>query len=299
MSKSFLQSPAWAKFQRSLGREVVLTDKYLAIVEQGQIGRRLFLPYGPDVKSAAEFKSVVTELVDIAKRQKIDFIRLEPLGKVGNEDLMDAGFVRSRAHLEPEDTIVNDLSRPIGMKAVREVRRFERRLSAAGKEIKFSISQQSQDVRYFLDMMHDVAARTGMRPHPDHYFSSMAASLLPDRHASLLFAEIDGEKVASALLYLSDDTVIYAHAASLTDFRQYSPALMLANFALKWAKKRGFKYWDWYGVAPEDAGHDHKWHGLTQFKASFGGQREHHVGTWELPVKKLKYQVYRGLQKFL
>ena len=49
---------------------------------------------------------------------------------------------------------------------------------------------------------------------------------------------------------------------------------------------------DLWGVAPADQP-DHKWAGFTAFKKSFGGREVAYPGTWDLPVRKIRYGAYQ------
>lgn len=292
MQKSFLQGRYWAEFQKALGREVVFNSRYLAVIEKGRLGSKLYLPYGPYVKSVQEFREILKELVKIAREKKVDFIRMEPTGEIKEEDLEKLGLKRSRVHLQPMNTLVNYVGGKglkIGIKAVREERRYLRRLEAAGKKIKYSVSYEPSDIKIFLDQIHEVAARTGMRPHSDEYFIKMAEALFPVKQAGLLVSKIDGNPAATVIFYVDKSTMTYTHAASSTKYKEFSPMTGLAKYAMEFAHRRRREWFDWYGVAPEGAGPEDRWHGLTQFKMSYGGERVKYAGIWELPVNRAKY----------
>jgi lipid II:glycine glycyltransferase (peptidoglycan interpeptide bridge formation enzyme) len=181
-----------------------------------------------------------------------------------------------------------------------DLRRVRRSANKANKEgVTYSSSYDPADLRYFLDMIHDVSKRTGMIPHSDNYYQKLADTLIPEKKAVLLFAEFEGKKIASCLIFFHGDTAYYAHAANYTEYRKLFPAIGLGVFAMQFCGELGYKFYDWYGVAPVGAGKDNPWSGFTEFKENFKGNRVHHVGTWELPVNKFKYTVYRLLRGFL
>lgn len=292
MQKSFLQGKHWAKFQIALGREVILNDKYLAVVEKGRLGSRLYLPYGPYVKSSSEFQKILKELVKIAHDKNLDFIRIEPTGSIKEKDLEKLGFKRSKVRLQPMNTVVNYLGGEdfkIDSKMLRKERRYLRRIEKTGKKIAYSVSYKPSDIKMFLQQIHEVAARTGMRPHPDSYFTKMAKTLFPTKKAGLFIAKIDGVPAATIIFYMNEKTATYAHAASAEKYRDFSPMTGLSIYAMEFAREKGMKWFDWYGVAPEGAGPENHWFGLTQFKMAFSGDRVDYVGIWELPVKKGRY----------
>lgn len=298
----FLQSPAWAEFQRSIKRRTI--DKsnkewhYLAIVERGKIGKRLYCPHGPTVSSKTALKDALKDLREEAKKLKLDFLRIEPTGNITRQDLIDLGLRPSHRNVNPADTLINDVSvEPDAIRAQlsQTTRRYARKGDKAG--LAYSVSYEPCDIKYFLDMIHDVAARTGMKPFSDFYFQHIAATLFPIRAAGLLFAELNGKKIASVIFYTDGTTMSYAHAANYSEYRNISPATGLGLNALLFAHDQGCKYFDWFGVAPEGASRDHRWAGFTRFKLSFGGQRVSTLGTWEMPVRKLRYRTYKTMLK--
>jgi len=306
---SFLQSEPWAKFQRALCREVIEKSgdgwSYLAIVERGQFSNRLYCPYGPTAVSTEKLTEAIKDLKEEAKARKLDFLRIEPMVKgLLADDLRQMKFRPSARFVEPPDTLITDVSvneDQIRANLSQSARRYARKCDQAG--ITYSVSYEPTDIRHFLGMIHEVAARTGMRPFSDHYFSTIAGALFPVKAAGLLFAELDGKKIAAVIFYTDGETMSYAHAANLTEYRKFSPATGLGLYALLYAHEQGCKEFDWFGVAPEnwqelpDSERYKKWTGFTQFKRSFGGKDVQRIGTWELPLKKCRYLVYRLLLK--
>lgn len=300
----FLQSPAWADFQRQLGREVIekTTDNYhyVAIVEKGQFSNRLYCPLGPVVKDKPALKLALADLKKEAKQRKLDFVRVEPtLSVLTSYDLTELGLLHSNHDVQPPHSVVNDVSvgeEQIMAELSQTARRYARKCDKAG--IAYSVSYNPADIKYFIELIHEVAARTGMKPYDDFYFQQIAAFMFPRKSAGLLFAELDGQKIAAIIFYTDGQTMMYTHAANSTKSRKYSPATGLGLYALKFAHQQGCQVFDWCGVAPaKDDGNPRweAWAGFTQFKLSYGGQRVDRLGTWELPVNRRRYRIYRLL----
>lgn len=300
----FLQSGAWEKFQKALGR--VTIDKksekwqYMAILEHGKFSKRLYCPYGPTVEDASALSEAVQDLSTEAKRLGADFIRIEPVGNITKEDLKKLGLKRRISHLgvQPIRTVVNDVSggpEAILASVSQKVRRYARKAEKAG--LTYSHSQNPDDIKYFLPMIKDVSRRTGMRPMSDDYFKKIAETLFPAEAAGMLFGEYEGKKIASIIYYKNEDTFYYAHAANYSEYRNLSPANGLGLFALLFAHEQGCKSFDWYGIASEDSDTSKSLAGITQFKLSFGGEVKDYLGAWELPINKPKYLLYRILLK--
>lgn len=298
----FLQSHLWEKFQNDFGRDTIdkNTEKwqYMAIVEYGKFSSRLYCPYGPVASDISSLKSALNNLVEEAISRNLSFVRIEPKGNFTPKDLQKLGLVRSHRDIQPSHTVVNDVSKSseeIMADLSQTARRYARKSDKAG--VTYSLSYDPDDIKYYIELIHNVAQRTNMKPMSDLYFEILAKTLFPTHYAGLLFAELDGKKIAAIIFYLDGTTMYYAHAANDSEYRKISPAYGLAVYALLFAHKHGCQKFDWYGIAPENASKTHSWSGLTQFKLSFGGKRKDFLGTWEFPIKKNRYKIYKLLLK--
>jgi lipid II:glycine glycyltransferase (peptidoglycan interpeptide bridge formation enzyme) len=164
------------------------------------------------------------------------------------------------------------------------------------KDVTFRTSQDPEDIRVLLNFLHMTAKRSGFKPQSDEYLSQVARSLMPVGAATLFIAERHGGPIAAALAYDSADTRTYAHAALDDSHRKLSAGIPLLVTLMADAKEKGLKSVDLWGVAPEDQP-NHQWAGFTAFKKSFGGREIAYPGTWDLPVKKVRYGAYQLARK--
>lgn len=310
--KHFLQSDAWGSFQEALGNEILKkqgtssdggTWDYLAIVERGRFSSRLYCPYGPRFSSAGALKEALASLEKEAKSYLVEFVRIEPRGTITPEELQTLGLKPAAHNVQPPDTVVNDVrAEALGedeiIKRASTTRRQLYRYSLRDG-VEYKTSYDPADVSHFLDMIHIVAERTGMQPHEDAYFETIAEVLFPQKAAGMLLSVLEDAPIASIIFYTDGTTLGYAHAASVDGYRKLSPPSGLFMHAQLFARESGHTLLDTYGVAPEGAGKDHDWAGFTTFKESFGGERVHYAGTWELPVSKLRYSIYNAVGKLL
>ena len=302
----FLQSPHWAKAQEALGRTVYQRSgsgwQYLAIVERGRLGSRLYCPYGPVITTSqnpeAALAMSITDLKALAKREKVDFLRIEPTGAVSAEGVIALGGKKAARDVQPATTIVNrlDLSEE---ELLNQVSASAKRNWRKGikNSVSFRVSKDPGDIEIFITHINDVAKRTGMRPHSDNYFRQVASAIVPQAGGFLL-AEHDGKPSGSIFYYEANGEMLHAHAASLSSARNLSPAYGLAIEALLLAQRHGNTIFDFYGAAPTGAPADHPWAGFTDFKIRFGGEFLTRIGTWEIPVNNLRYRFYCSGLKF-
>lgn len=293
LGASVLQSAGWARFQDALGHGTVREQAENASVQGITLTEGgfhyLWCPYGP----TATTEKGLTELVEGWKTAATyDFVRVEPRAPIDEAKLRAMGFVRS-IELNPAHTSLVDLT------ATEETLRSNltsgHRNAINGAErrgITIRTSENPADAQEFLDLIHMTAGRRGFRPHSDSYYRSMLLVLMPLGMAKLYLAEADGRVIAAAISLDYQQTRIYAHAGADPLARKLQAAVPLVWQMMLDAKAAGMTTFDLWGVAPEEATAEHAWAGFTQFKRAFGGQDKSYVGTWDLPIKPLKYRAY-------
>ncbi|WP_332761394.1 lipid II:glycine glycyltransferase FemX [Pseudarthrobacter sp.] len=301
----FLQTPAWADVQSSLGRTVHQQSgpgwSFLAVEEKNPAGKVLYAPYGPVASSAEAFDGALAALVATARSCGAVFVRIEPVS-AGLEmpaaaELSRRGLQPAPVNQQPELSWIVDLEgdfkdvlaamKPVNRNLYRNIHK---------KGVTFRASQDPDDIRILLNFLHMTSRRNGFKPQSDAYLTQVAASLMPAGAATLFIAELHGGPIAAALAYDSADTRTYAHAALDDTHRKLSAGIPLLVTLMADAKDRGLKHVDLWGVAPADQP-DHKWAGFTAFKKSFGGREVEYPGTWDLPVQKLRYNAYQLARK--
>lgn len=298
----FLQSAAWADFQRSLGRTAV-EDRgdgwsYRAFLERGRINSRLYAPYGPVVDSPEALGPALDSLRAQAKRLGAAFVRVEPTGEVDPARFPELGLVRA-PRKQPEHTQRIALDRPFEeILADMASSQRNRHRNYAKKGLSVRRSTDSADVEHLIRLLGDVADRTGMHGHSPEYLRATARALVPTGAASVYLVEFDGAVIAASLVFDDADCRYYAHAAADTAHRRLAPGTILVSRMIEDAAAAGQREFDLYGVVPPEV-KDHAWSGFSEFKRSFGGVQVDYAGTWELPVRRLSYALYSRARRIL
>jgi lipid II:glycine glycyltransferase (peptidoglycan interpeptide bridge formation enzyme) len=293
----FLQSSHWAAFNEALGKTVYYgrNDGWqcLVIVEPSRTGTRLYCPYGPTATDEKSLMDCFRELTRLARKHKALFARVEPFLTKQKVSLSDFKLKRALKDIQPPQTWEINL-RHTEEQIMGEFTPTNRNLyrTAANKGLNFRASDDPAEMHIFLQMIHDVAQHTGMKPHDDEYYQTMADVLLPRKAAKLYIAEHEGNPVAAAFVFDSPNTRYYAHAGNLLSARKLHPGAPLLATMIFDAKKQDQGHFDFVGVAPVGVD-NHPWEGFTKFKRSFGGEYKFYLGTWELPTHPF-YRLYRG-----
>lgn len=300
-----LQSTAWQAFQESLGRQIYRQSgdgwEFLAVLERGRGNSRLYCPYGPTAANVESYQMALQALARLGKKLGATFIRVELTTPTFAKYLRTNNWKKvTYQSLNPEHSHILDLTQPedaLIANMAQPVRNCYRNYQKKGFHVKSS--SNPSDITLFINLIHEVAARTGMRPHSDDYFSAQAAALFPTGAAKLWYAvHDDGTPIAAALIYYGDDTAYYAHAAASSNpiYRKLNPGTALLAEAIVDAKHQGKQTFDLYGIAPDDTPSTHPWAGFTKFKRSFGGTDIDYGGSWDLPLHPLAYWAYRTYQ---
>lgn len=298
LSAHFLQGRAWATLQEVRGKKIYYASakhwSWMAILESNRLGSRLYTPYGPTASSPASLDKAIAALLECAQELDVDYIRVEPQAPNAKKILRQLHAKHAHRDIQPKNTLIKDLDRP-DEELFAEMMSTNRRLYRRAEQTGFTFQQSYDpvDIAPFLDMIHQVAARTGIQPHSDEYYQQMVQTLLPLKAASIFTARHNGKPVSTAIVYEDAHTRYYAHGANAESARKLQPSVYLVGHMIFDAKAQGKEHFDYYGVAPPNAPKKHKWAGFSQFKRSFGGREVDYAGTWEIPLKKARYQAYR------
>ncbi len=197
--------------------------------------------------------------------------------------------------VQPKKTLVVDLtdSDEKLFAAMHDKTRYNIRL-ATKKEVRVVIEPATgKPMEQFIGMLSDTARRNGFRMHDAEYYRKMGTCLHSEHltHAKfsvqLAMAYDDDKPVAGALLGFFGDTVTYLHGASDHDARQLMAPFMLHWEVMRFARKEGYRYYDFWGIDAQ------KWPGVTRFKMGFGGHVVEYPGAFDLPLKNMWYKLYR------
>jgi len=292
----FLQSWAWGEFQERLGfshrRLGIYQGKELVGVCAVYLGKRrlgsfAYVPHGPVFKAfdGGMAKSVLAYLKDLARREKVDYLRVDPNWEADDSKrslLIQAGFRQSRAATSQAGgrTLLLDLKLP-EEELLAGLRKTTRYLVRKGEELGIKVERTAEAAKLpnFHRLMEMTQDRQRFTPQSRAYFEDQFAELSSRRMAELSFASYQGKILSSAIEVSYGDTTAYVHGASLKSEVPASHILLWEN--IKEAKKDGRSYYDFWGIAPEGADSSHHWWGYTLFKSGFGGYPLDYLGSWD------------------
>ena len=299
----FLQSKYWANFQEKLGKtfHVVKVEEMQTLIIENTlpiVGKYFYIPRGPVFgKRKKENLKLIEEIKSLAKKKGAHWIRFEPQKKQ-DLDLLKGIVLKSKKNHQPAETLILDLNKSeegllAGMK---QKTRYNIRL-AEKKGLKIKVSKSKKELEAFWELVQETAKRDGVSFHDEVYYQNMLKSI-PEANLELLMAYKGQEVIGAILVSFYGGVATYLHGASSNQLRH-----LMANYLLQWeaikrAKEKGLKRYDFFGIAVNE--NRKKWAGITKFKTGFAPKVEPTVfpGCYDLILCPLRYIVYRILQMF-
>jgi lipid II:glycine glycyltransferase (peptidoglycan interpeptide bridge formation enzyme) len=290
-----LQGRPWAQFQVALGKEVVWAEgegwSWFGIVTEGRGVQYLFVPYGPTVQSQDALNQALQSLKDTASSLHMDFVRCEPIG------LPEATVAKARLRkvkmIEPQHSLLIDLTQDEAqLKANLSSSQRNTINGAERRGLTLRSSTDLKDLDAFLELTHATAKDRGIKAHPDSYYRTMVETLIPLGAAKLFVAEAEGKAVSVSIALDYQGTRGYAHTGNDPEARKLRATAPLVWMMMLDAKTDGMTSFDLWGIAPLGAPKSHPWAGFSEFKRAFGGREVAYAGTWEMPLRALRYQVW-------
>lgn len=198
--------------------------------------------------------------------------------------LREAGFVRGPAHIQPGRTVKVPLldDEPL-LNQMHQKTRYNIRLAQRRGVTAVRTAPTSDALATFYGLLADTADRNEFGIHRADYYGDFMRVFGED--AVLLFAFVDDVPVAGVIAACFGDEGIYMYGASSTKHRAHGAGFYLQFAAMRWARERGCRRYDLWGI-PErdppsievDGGHrvagtrGDDWRGLYEFKVRFGGE---------------------------
>ena len=294
-----LQSSGWLQVQRALGHEIRCSRgegwQWAGAIRQGVFPRYLYVPYGPT--GTGRTAEAVRDVVRAASGSGLDFARVEP---TGNDALaaLDVAHARAARPVQPRCTWLLDLTvDEDALRAGLESGHRSRINAAPRRGIIVRSSDDPREVDIFLGLQRRAADRSGFAGQSATYHHAVASVLMPLGMARLYVAEAEGSAVSAAICFDFGGTRYYAFSASDPERgRKLGAGPPLLWTMILDARARGATTFDFWGVLCTDEP-GHPWNGFSQFKRAFGGRLLQRAGTWEIPVRRVRYRAFTMLKR--
>lgn len=319
--KTFLSSWEWGDFHVAGGGKIWRLGVYhgqklmaiaLVLKVDARRGRFLIIPHGPiiipwemesdggpNIKKLA-LAALIKRLKEIAKQEKVSFIRIGPLWKntEGNEKiLINEGLRNAATHAHYETTWKLNIEKTEEeiLAGMRKTTRYLIRQAEKNKDISIVKSENTDNLKLFNDVYMETVKRHHFTPFPKNYLKNEVNAFASGNEIEIFLGKFKNEVVAAAIIIYWQGIGFYHHGASLSRFNNNKTPIsyLLQWEAIKEAKRRDCKLYDFWGVLSEkELQKKHPWAGFSQFKMGFGGERYEYVKTKDLPLSIWYYPTH-------
>ena len=319
------QTPKWGSFQETIhGRGkywiVVLEEKNEENSTPRIIGGSLIIRHclpkgycwlyaarGPLLNyknSKEEMGAILKALSPIAKEENAIFFRIDPPIKKSQKVPQIKRFKSVPYGFQPMHTLILDINKTEKeiLEQMKPKGRYNIKL-ATKKGVKIHELRHDKpenfikDMGSFHDLIKETTKRDGFHGHNMDFYKNMVEIL--DKNATLYLAQYNEKVIASIIMTTFQDTATYYYGASSNKHRNVMAPYLLQWKAIKDAKHKGCKYYDFLGISPSGA-KNHPWQGVTEFKKKFGGHEVSYKPAHQYsfkPLLHLLYRIYKMLKK--
>lgn len=257
----------------------------------------LWIPYGP-----LGFRGeIFEEVAGIARQQRAIFARVEPPMSWKAEDMPMLKnrwrLAPAKKRLTPDHSLILALDAPeeqlkaqmkpkgryniqVALRHGVRCRIFENFLAAPGP-----------DFDAFYTILQSTAGRDKFGIHPKFFYGQFLETLGAYGMAALLLAyDRRDQVIGGVIITFFRETATYYYGGFSYEHRRLMAPYLLQWEALREAKRRGIKRYDFLGIAP-DGEANHPWTGVTEFKKKFGGREVAYPPAFDIVYRPLLYRL--------
>ncbi|MBI2449989.1 MAG: peptidoglycan bridge formation glycyltransferase FemA/FemB family protein [Candidatus Nealsonbacteria bacterium] len=314
--RTFLQSWNWGELQKAMGHKIWRLEVcenngcpisiILAVKVVARRGTFLLVQHGPNMINPKQIQNskleilntILTELKRIAKEEGCSFIRIASLSERNEENIKmfkDLGFREASMHASAyEATWKLDIapSEEELLANMRKTTRYLIKQAEKNTDIAIEKSNRPSDLEIYQRLNQEVSRRQRFAPFSANFIKNEFEVFSSDNEAMLFLGKYKGEVAAGALVIFWSGVGFYHQAASLAKYSKFSIPYLLQWEAIKEAKRRGCKLYDFWGYIDPKAYSGHPWAGPTLFKMGFGGRAYEYVKTQDLPLSRKYWLTY-------
>lgn len=323
-----LQSYEWGEFREKSGIKVIRKG----LLDGGKLIQAFQLTIHPIPhtswtigylpKGTLPTQELVKELKRLGKEYNCISIQLEPnITKsqitnhksqtntndqtLNNWDLeFGAWDLRKAAHpLFTKFTLQLDLTKSEDdlLKAMHPKARYNIKVAQKhGVTVKEQNTQEGFDI--FWKLTQETTSRQQFFAHTKKYhqtqWDTLPHKIKPNVLSShLLLASYEHQPLTAWIVFVFKDMLYYPYGASSQQHRETMHSTAMMWEAIKFGKKNRLKIFDMWGSAAPNTSSSDPWFGFTQFKERFGPERVEFIGSFDLVINPLLYQLYKLADK--
>lgn len=309
---NFLQAWAWGDFHEARGKKVVrrialdkdekIIGAYVGQVETARRGTFMAIAGGPimDWSNKKLRDAIFADIQEQGRQNKCVFVRIRPQieeGEKSRKIFAQYGLKPAPFYLSVEFAGVLDLTKSeeeILAGAAQGLRRKIRKAQKNG--ITVETSTNPEDIHQFYEIELQTAARHGFVEFSESFLQKQFEAFAKYDEVKLYTAKLGDEILAQNFMIFYGNECSYHYGVSTELGTKYSGAPLLHMQAMRDARERGIKRYNFWGITGLDET-KHRFYGVSQFKRSFGVSELKYLHAHDLIIKPLPYRVNYLIEK--
>lgn len=300
---NFLQSWDFYDFHKSRGEEVCrrivekdgkIVAAYAGEVEHAKRGRYMAIAGGPilDWSDSHVVKKVFEDIKLQGEIYNCVFVRVRPqceLTEKNEKIFKDNGLKKAPMYLSVEYAGILNLNESEEEIMVGMRQRLRRALRKGMKNnIKIEKSTDPKDIHTFYQIQLQTAKRHDFYAFSEEFLTKQFKAFARNGEAVLYTAKHDGEILAQNFMIFYGNEASYHYGVSSELGTKLSGAPLLHMEAMRDARERGIKRYNFWGIVGEDDT-KHRFYGVSVFKRGFGVTELKYLPAHDLILKKFPY----------
>ena len=309
---NFLQSWAWGDFhearKKTVVRRIVLDNEekiiasYVGQVETAKRGTYMAIAGGPimDWSNKKLREAVFADIKEQAEKNHCVFVRIRPQ-IVENEKnralFKQLGLKPAPMYLSVEYAGILDISKPEEEILAGASQGLRRKIRKAQKNnITVTTSTDPKEIKTFYKIQLETAARQKFVEFSEDFLRKQFEAFAKYDEVKLYTAKLGDEILAQNFMIFYGNEASYHYGVSTELGTKYSGAPLLHMQAMRDARERGIKRYNFWGITAENDT-KHRFYGVSQFKRSFGVEELIYLHAHDLVIKPAQYKLTYLLEK--
>lgn len=300
---NFLHSWQWGEFQQSRNRLVLrrgvfdnqtLIGVYTGHVEPARRGKHLQVVGGPiiDWSDTDATAALFDDLREQAAQQHCVYARVRPQLEESPDSyaqFKSLGLRKAPMYLSVELAGVLDLtmSEEEILKGMRQ--RLRRALRKAEKnDITIETSTDPEAIHEFYRIQLETAGRHQFVAFGEDFLTKQFEAFARSGNAVLYTARHEGQVLAQNFMIFYGNEASYHYGVSTELGTKLSGAPLLHMQAMRDARERGIKRYNFWGIVDEDDT-KHRFYGVSVFKRGFGVDELRYLPAHDMIISRIPY----------
>lgn len=309
---NFLQSWAWGDFHQARNKIVVrrvvldnddkIVAAYVGQVETAKRGTYMAIAGGPimDWSNKKLREAVFNDIKEQAEKNKCVFVRIRPQIVENDKNralFKQLGLRPAPMYLSVEYAGILDISKSEEEILAGASQGLRRKIRKAQKnDITVTTSTDPKDIKTFYKIQLETAARQKFVEFSEDFLRKQFEAFAKYDEVKLYTAKLGDEILAQNFMIFYGNEASYHYGVSTDLGTKYSGAPLLHMQAMRDARERGIKRYNFWGITAEDDT-KHRFYGVSQFKRSFGVEELIYLHAHDLVIKPAQYKLTYLLEK--